>query len=81
MADYDARKAVKSQTGAGVPEDHAEAMVDVVADPRDNLVTEAVLDARLKALELRILMRLGGLVVAGVVFLAALITVFQFLPQ
>ena len=81
MADYGARETVKTQTGAGVPEDQAEAMVDVVADPRDNLVTEAVLDAKLKALELRILMRLGGLVVAGVVFLAALITVFQFLPQ
>ncbi len=81
MADHDAREAVKTQTGAGVPEDQAEAMVDVVADPRENLVTEAVLDAKLKALELRILMRLGGLVVAGVVFLAALITVFQFVPQ
>ena len=81
MAILDTHKAVKTLTGAGVPEDHAEAMVDVVADLRGDLVTEAVLDAKLKALELRIVVRLSGLMVAGVVFLAALITVFQFMPQ
>ncbi len=80
MAVYDTHKAVKVLTDAGVPEEHAEAMVAVVGNLPGNLVTETVLDAKLQALELRMTLRLGGLVVAGVVFLAALITVFQFLP-
>ena len=55
---------------AGVPESQAKAQVQVLENFRES---ELATKRDLKELELRLTLRLGGMIVAGVLILAALI--------
>lgn len=67
---FDTLEAARDLKAAGLEEAHAEAIVSTMRRAvSENLATKA----DLAALEQRITIRLGGLIVAGVAFLAALI--------
>lgn len=71
---FDTLEAARNLKAAGLEEPHAEAIVTTMSRAvNENMVTKADLKAELSALEQRITIRLGGLIVAGVGFLAALI--------
>ena len=86
MAMIDTYKAVKTLTGAGFTETQAEAMISVVGEEHGALATKADIHAleqankaefaavrtEMQALELRMTLRLGALVVAAAVVLAVL---------
>ena len=50
MVTFDTLRSVQRLRGAGVPEAHAEATVEVIADAQTRLVTKQDLDAAIKAL-------------------------------
>ncbi len=58
---------------AGLDEKQAEAVVRVVADAQDGLVTREHFDRRLEALEYRMTIKLGGLMIAAVGIVATLV--------
>lgn len=71
---FDTLEAARDLKAAGLAEPHAEAIVTTMSRAvSENMATKADLKAGLSALEQRITIRLGGLIVAGVGFLAALI--------
>ena len=71
---FDTLEAARNLKAAGLAEPHAEAIVTTMSRAvSENMVTKADLKAELSSLEQRITIRLGGLIVAGVGFLAALI--------
>lgn len=72
MAVFDTHKAFTTLVEAGFTEQQAQALLDVGREGFGALVTNDHLDARLKELELRLTMPLGGMVAAGVAILAAL---------
>ena len=81
---FDTLKAARDLKAAGLEEAHAEAIVATMGRAMgENLATKADItaleqatDTKLTALEHRITVRLGGLTVAGVAFLATLIKLF-----
>ncbi len=72
MAVFDTHKAFTTLVEAGFTERQAQALLDVGKEGFGALVTKDHLDARLRELELRLTLRLGGMVAAGVAILAAL---------
>ncbi|MCY4437668.1 MAG: DUF1640 domain-containing protein [Chloroflexi bacterium] len=72
MAVFDTHKAFTSLVEAGFTERQAQALLDVGREGFGALVTKDHLDARLRELELRLTLRLGAMVAAGVAILAAL---------
>lgn len=58
---------------AGFDEKQAEAVVRVLAESQERLVTREYFDARLEAMELRLTIKLGGLIAAGIGVIAALL--------
>lgn len=58
---------------AGFDEKQAEAVVRVLAESQERLVTREHFDAKLEALELRLTIKLGGLIAAGIGIIAALL--------
>ena len=72
MAVFDTHKAFTTLVEAGFTERQAQALLDVGREGYGALVTKDHMDARLKELELRLTMRLGAMVAAGVAILAAL---------
>lgn len=61
-------------TAAGMPLEQAEVLAEEQARLIDErLVTKAYLDERMKALEYRLTIRLGGMMVAAVSLVAALV--------
>ncbi len=72
-------KAFTALTGVGFSEEQAEALVEAASESRDDLATKAdiaelrsKMQATIQALELRLTLRLGGMVVAGVAIIAVL---------
>lgn len=83
MAVFDTHKAFTTLVGAGFTERQAQALLDVGSEGYGALATKSDLqalelamktdlDARLRELELRLTLRLGGMVAAGVAIIAAL---------
>ena len=83
MAVFDSHKAFTTLVGAGFTERQAQALLDVGREGYGALATKSDLqalelamktdlDARLRELELRLTLRLGGMVAAGVAIIAAL---------
>ena len=71
---FDTHKYVKRLTNAGMPEPQAE----VIADEQRSLIEDQLATKRdLKELEQRLIIRLGGMMIAGFGVIAALI---RFLP-
>ncbi|MCX8085603.1 MAG: CCDC90 family protein [Rhodocyclaceae bacterium] len=70
---FDSHALIKRLRSAGFTEEQAEAVADASRDALAQLVTKEDLDERLKALEHRLTIKLGGLVAAGVgIILAAM---------
>lgn len=72
MAVFDTHKAFTTLVEAGFTERQAQALLDVGREGFGALVTKDHLDARLRELELRLTLRFGAMVAAGVAILAAL---------
>ncbi len=72
MAVFDTHKAFTTLVEAGFTERQAQALLDVGREGFGALVTKDHLDARLRELELRLTLRLGAMVAAGIAILAAL---------
>ena len=72
MAVFDTHKAFTTLVEAGFTERLAQALLNVGREGFGALVTKDHLDARLRELELRLTLRLGAMVAAGVAILAAL---------
>ena len=72
MAVFDTHKAFTTLVEAGFTERQAQALLDVGREGFGALVTKEHLDARLRELELRLTLRLGAMIAAGVAILAAL---------
>ena len=72
MAVFDTHKAFTTLVEAGFSERQAQALLDVGREGFGALVTKEHLDARLRELELRLTLRLGAMIAAGVAILAAL---------
>ena len=72
MAVFDTHKAFTTLVEAGFTERQAQALLDVGREGFGALVTKKHLDARLRELELRLTLRLGAMIAAGVAILAAL---------
>lgn len=75
---FDTHEYVKKMVSVGVPEKQAEVHSKALSDLIENgLVTREYLDLRLKELELRLTntltLRLGGMLVAGIVIVATLV--------
>lgn len=71
---FDTHAFVKRLTAAGMPLEQAEVLAEEQARLIDErLVTKAYLDERMKELEYRLTIRLGGMMVAAVSLVAALV--------
>lgn len=70
---FDSHALIKRLRSAGFTEEQAEAVADASRDALAQLVAKEDLDERLKILEHRLTIKLGGLVAAGVgIILAAM---------
>ena len=68
-------KAFTALTGAGFSEEQAEAIVEAASESQTDVATKAdlaELRGEMQALELRLTLRLGGMIVAGVAIIAVL---------
>ncbi len=75
---FDTHTYVKKLKAAGVSEEQAEVQAEVLTELiSDQLITKQYLDLRLNELEIRLkhdlTLRLGGMLVAGVAIVAALV--------
>lgn len=79
---FDTHRSYKRLTAAGFTERQAEEQTQMLSELVEyQLVTRDHLDARLKELEYRLTIRLGGIIVVAVGALAALVTVLAYLNQ
>jgi len=71
---FDTLAFVKRLREAGVPEAQAEVQAEAIAEViNDHIETKQYLDLRLRELEMRLSLRLGGMMVTGVIVVAALV--------
>jgi len=61
---FDTLKVTRSLTDAGIPEKHAEAMTSAIKEAQDSHLQELATKKDMELLEQRLLVRLGGLVIA-----------------
>ena len=65
---------LKKLISAGVSERQAEIQAETLAEVvNEQIVSRQYLDLRLKELEIRLTLRLGGMLVAGIAIVAALV--------
>ena len=70
---FDTLDATRRLRDAGFDEKQAEAVVRVLSESQDKLVTREHFDARLEALELRLTIKLGAFIAAAVGVLIAVL--------
>jgi len=71
---FDTLMYAKKLKAAGFTEDQAEIQAEVLADViNEQLVNREYLDLRLREMELRLTIRLGGMLVAGIAIVATLV--------
>lgn len=70
---FDTLEFTRKLREAGFDEKQAETVVRVLVEAQERLVTREHFDAKLEALELRLTIKLGGLIAAGVGIIAALL--------
>ncbi|AVR87315.1 DUF1640 domain-containing protein [Thauera aromatica] len=70
---FDTREFTRKLRDAGFDEKQAETVVRVLAESQEKLVTREHFDAKLEALELRLTIKLGGLIAAGIGIVAAIL--------
>jgi hypothetical protein len=73
---FDTYENVKKLKAAGFTEEQAEVQTRIIAELVDEkLVTRAYLDERLKELEYRLVLRLGGMIVVAIGIVATLVEI------
>ncbi len=71
---FDTLEYVKKLRKAGVAEKQAEAQAEALAElVNDQVVTRQYFDLRMRELEINLTLRLGGMLVAGIAIVAALV--------
>ncbi|MCK2097265.1 CCDC90 family protein [Thauera aromatica] len=70
---FDTREFTRKLRDAGFDEKQAETVVRVLAESQEKLVTREHFDAKLEALELRLTIKLGSLIAAGIGIVAAIL--------
>ncbi len=70
---FDTLEFTRKLRDAGFDEKQAETVVRVLAESQEKLVTREHFDAKLEALELRLTIKLGGLIAAGIGIIAAIL--------
>ncbi len=73
---FDTHENIKKLTSAGFTEEQAEIQTKIIANLlNEQLVTRQYLDERLKELEYRLIIRLGGMLVIAIGVIATLIKI------
>jgi len=70
---FDTLEFTRKLRDAGFDEKQVETVVRVLAESQEKLVTREHFDAKLEALELRLTIKLGGLIAAGIGIIAAIL--------
>ena len=81
MAVKDTHKAFQRLTGAGCSKEMTEALLDVLSDSADDVVTKGYLDTRMREqesrLELRLTLRFGVMLAAATSVMIAVLLVLE----
>ena len=84
MAVKDTHKAFERLTGAGCSKEMTEALLEILGESWDDLVTKDYLDSRLSELEsrldLRLTLRFGVMLAAATSVMIAVLLVLELLP-
>jgi hypothetical protein len=73
---FDTHENVKKLKAAGFTEEQAEVQTKIIAElVEEQLVTRHYLDERLKELEYRLIIRLGGMIVVAIGIVATLVKI------
>ena len=85
MAVKDTHKAFQRLTGAGCSKEMTEALLEILSDSADDVVTKGYLDTRLREqesrLELRLTLRFGVMLAAAVSVMIAVLLVLELVGQ